>query len=391
MFLSIVIPIWNDEKYLNECLDSCLDQDLSKDDYEIICVDDGSTDRTPEILREYAERYTNIQIITKQHGRQFGSGRTIGYQAARGDYIWFVDHDDIVAPGAIDELLSAARENPDYTRIAFPCYEFFDSFTPEEWRLFHEKKLNCNDKNIYQDSVTWSSIIRRSFLTDNDILPRSKRIDQAAAFWNISDYQIWGGDTIFIDECIDKGIRTLQIEGRPLYHYRRHDNTQTMSNNPEVVKMRRFGKYCTALLFGYVAIQNKTQYQEEQTLNGSASPETTFATILRQRKTIMYLTKQPRKEWKSGIELLNQKGFFFLKTPAEYSFRLRDYLRNQPLTKRIRPSVIAAYYLFTKRGALAYRFFTALGRKRANNELVIRAKKAKKQRRLLKLGTTQQL
>ena len=387
MFISLIIPIWNDEKFLNECLDSCLDQELSKDDYEIICVDDGSTDRTPEILREYAERYPNIRIITKQHGRQFGSGRTIGYLAAQGEHIWFVDHDDIVAPGAIDDLLTVTRDNPEFDRIAFPCYEFFDSFTPEEGRLFRERRLCCNDKNVYQDSVTWSSIIRRSFLVDNGMLPRSKRIDQAAEFWGRSDFQIWGGDTIFIDECIDRGIRTLKIEGRPLYHYRRHDNTETQSRAPEMVEKRRFGKYCTALLFGYLAIQKKQQYQEERERNGSASPEITVATILRQRRTIQYLSGQPRREWKNGIAQLDSKGFFFRKTPPEYAFRLRDYLRNQPLLKRIRPSVIAAYYLFTKRGAEFYRFLTAFGRKRAGNELVIRAKKAKKQRRLLELGT----
>jgi len=60
MFLSIVIPIYNDEKYIRECLNSCLNQDIPHDDYEIICVDDGSTDRTPEILQKYESQYDNI-------------------------------------------------------------------------------------------------------------------------------------------------------------------------------------------------------------------------------------------------------------------------------------------------------------------------------------------
>ena len=120
MFLSIVIPIYNDEKFLNECLDSCLDQELSKDDYEIICVDDGSTDRTPEILNDYAARYPNIRLIFKQHGHEYGYGRNIGLEAAVGEFIWFVDHDDIVAHNALDELKQITENNPDYDRYAFP-------------------------------------------------------------------------------------------------------------------------------------------------------------------------------------------------------------------------------------------------------------------------------
>ena len=135
MFLSIVIPIWNDEAYLEECLDSCLDQALSKDEYEIVCVDDGSTDRTPEILRDYAARYPNVRIITKPHGTQYGYGRDIGLDAARGEYIWFVDHDDLVAPGAVDDLFEAARTHPDYERIMFPYYQFYHALTEEEKSL----------------------------------------------------------------------------------------------------------------------------------------------------------------------------------------------------------------------------------------------------------------
>ena len=233
-------------------------------------------------------------------------------------------------------------------------------------------------------------IIKVAFLKEHDIFPLSKRIAASATFWNIQNYRIWSGDTIFLGECIDKGIHTLRITGRPLYIYRRHDHSETMSNAPDMVKRRRFGKFCTALLFGYVALQNKEQYTAERMKNGTASQEITIATIVKQREAVLYLSVQPNHEWKSGLKLFDEKGFFFFKKPPEYTFSLWSYLKNQALINRFRPSTISAYFLFTKCGAIMYRFFTSLGRYRANNDLVIRAKKARKRRRLIKAGIKQQ-
>ena len=80
MFLSIIIPIYNDEKFLSECLDSCLDQNYPKDDYEIICVDDGSTDRTQEMLKEYENTHSNLHAFLCSHGTL---GRTTGIRYAK--------------------------------------------------------------------------------------------------------------------------------------------------------------------------------------------------------------------------------------------------------------------------------------------------------------------
>ena len=82
MFLSIVIPIWNDEKYLKECLDSCLNQELSGDGYEIIRAGNGSKVRTPKILRDYAKRNPDIRGFTKRHGKQQCSS-TLGLGAGK--------------------------------------------------------------------------------------------------------------------------------------------------------------------------------------------------------------------------------------------------------------------------------------------------------------------
>lgn len=101
MFISIIIPVYNVETYLRDCLDSVVAQTYP--DYEVICVNDGSTDGSLAILREYESKYTYIVIIDSPNGGT-ASARNLGIEAAKGDYIWFVDSDDWIESNALDRL-----------------------------------------------------------------------------------------------------------------------------------------------------------------------------------------------------------------------------------------------------------------------------------------------
>ena len=87
MFLSFIIPVYNAETYIAECLDSLLCQDLPSQDYEIICVNDGSKDGSLSILKDYAGRHSNIAVIDKENGG-VTTARNAGLEAAQGDFIW---------------------------------------------------------------------------------------------------------------------------------------------------------------------------------------------------------------------------------------------------------------------------------------------------------------
>ena len=93
--LSIVVPVYNTEKFLSGCLDSLINQDLAENQYEIICVNDGSTDGSYEILQKYSEQYKNIKIINQKNSGH-AAARNVGLDIASGLYIWFVDSDDCV-------------------------------------------------------------------------------------------------------------------------------------------------------------------------------------------------------------------------------------------------------------------------------------------------------
>lgn len=103
--ISIIIPVYNVERFLPRCLDSILAQTLHET--EIICVDDGSTDRSPAILRDYAARDSRIKVITQPNKRQ-GGARNTGFDAACGDWVAFIDSDDYLDADYFERLMDAA-------------------------------------------------------------------------------------------------------------------------------------------------------------------------------------------------------------------------------------------------------------------------------------------
>lgn len=115
--VSIVIPVYNVEKYLGECLDSVVRQTLRG--IEVICVDDGSTDGSPRILADYAARDPRIRVITQQNAG-LSAARNAGMGAATGKYIYFLDSDDWIADDAMEKCLSTC-ENASLDQLVFGC------------------------------------------------------------------------------------------------------------------------------------------------------------------------------------------------------------------------------------------------------------------------------
>lgn len=103
MKLSIIVPIYNVEDYLSKCIDSCLQQKVSQDSYEIILVNDGSTDGGQQIAERYCSLYPNIKLIN-QNNQGLSMARNNGLEYANGDYVWFVDSDDWIEPSSLEQL-----------------------------------------------------------------------------------------------------------------------------------------------------------------------------------------------------------------------------------------------------------------------------------------------
>ena len=120
--ISVIIPVYNVEKYLNKCVDSVISQTYK--DLQIILVDDGSTDRSSKICDEYAKADTRISVIHKQNGG-LSSARNAGMEIVEGDYITFLDSDDYVSPTVYEELYKIIKSQ-DSDSIACTCFRRVD-------------------------------------------------------------------------------------------------------------------------------------------------------------------------------------------------------------------------------------------------------------------------
>ncbi len=110
MKVSIIVPVYNLEKYLVRCLDSLLNQDLNETEYEIICINDGSTDGSGELLADFQEKKPTISVY-KQENKGVAAARNVGLKKAKGDYILFVDGDDSLYPNVLGTLYENALSN----------------------------------------------------------------------------------------------------------------------------------------------------------------------------------------------------------------------------------------------------------------------------------------
>jgi glycosyltransferase involved in cell wall biosynthesis len=109
MIISIVVPVYNTEKYLSRCIDSCLNQRCA--DIELVLVDDGSTDESYEICKNYYNSDNRVRLISQQNGGA-SAARNVGIEVSHGDYLMFVDSDDWIEPDMIDRMIYVIRDNP---------------------------------------------------------------------------------------------------------------------------------------------------------------------------------------------------------------------------------------------------------------------------------------
>ncbi len=182
--LSIIIPVYNVENYLSRCLESILNQTFN--DFEIICVNDGSTDNSPAVLQKFKSNDERIIIIDKKNEGS-GVARNVGLSIAKGDYVYFVDGDDWIEENSLDKIiLKAAELNTDI--LIFGGLSYYNNKgknggysadkLPKQYlnKVFSSKDIK---KDIFKfPSTAWTKLYRREFLLKNNIKFQDIKVGQ---------------------------------------------------------------------------------------------------------------------------------------------------------------------------------------------------------------------
>lgn len=223
--VSIIIPIFNNEKYIGRCLDSLVAQTL--DDIQVLMVNDGSTDGTEEICLGYTRKYPNFEYYYKENGGS-ASARNVGLEHALGEYIGFVDSDDYVEPNMFEKLYTAAKENHDADMVfnamqpperksysfTLPVPGYYDRKGMEEY-IFPNLLPHPTETGTFRsfDWGNWSKLIKRSIIDTYRIrfYDKSRRCE----------------DLCFAFECTIHANSYVVMPTEQLYHYCISENSKS--------------------------------------------------------------------------------------------------------------------------------------------------------------------
>lgn len=275
MFLSIIIPVYNTEKYLSETLESIVSQDFKN--YEIIVINDGSTDNSAQIIDNYSQNYKNIHAY--YHGNKgVSAARNIGIQNAKGDYIWFIDGDDKIAANALQILKENIKPNIDVLSFNFTYFNL------------QENQIQANPKKEVLGIVNgdeflkkdfrfacWSFIYRRNLLVDN----RVQFVQQITHF----------EDNLFNIEVFNQAQAVIQISEQ-LYLYRQNRDNSAMNDTN-----------CKMYMNSIILILNRITVIKSNVLSNSSLDNIKISFW----RSFLYYFNQQRNLDKSELSLISSK------------------------------------------------------------------------------------
>lgn len=222
--ISIIIPIYNGEKYMRKCLNSITNQKYN--DFEVLMIDDGSTDGSKEICIEYEKKDSRFKLFTKENGGS-ASARNLGLDLAKGDYISFIDVDDYIGKDFLFELYNAAQNNnSDIVICGFAIvseekkqHVLGDSGQIRNYTKHEIYKAFCEKKTYLSIAVLWNKIYKKEIFEDLRF-PMNKGID----------------DEYLICQIINNANQ-ITLMDKQLYFYYMSENSQMRNSIPSIKKI----------------------------------------------------------------------------------------------------------------------------------------------------------
>lgn len=222
--VSVIVPVYNAEKYLAECVDSILAQTLR--DVEVILVDDGSTDSSPALCDTYAEKDHRVKVIHKANGRA-ASARNAGLKIAQGEYIAFVDSDDWISPKMYEKMLASGADVCLCDYVRFQGEREFPFTQPNIREGFYDKEQIRREvyPHLVMDGVEFPvtisncvMLIKRGIIAENNLAYREDIL--------ISEDAPFGSEVLYCANSF------AYMKGQRFYHYRITEGSASKTYKP---------------------------------------------------------------------------------------------------------------------------------------------------------------
>ena len=293
--ISIIVPIYNAEKFINKCVDSLLNQ--TKKELEFILINDGSTDNTHDILKSYKDK--RIKYF-KNKNQGIGKTRNFGIEKATGKYLMFVDSDDYLEPTACEELYEKATTTKAEV-IVCDFYKVYDDGREEKIKLpsFKTSKLKDNPNILIDINLApWNKLYKTKLIKDNNI-----------KFVEGIKYE----DAPFVAEALDRANKIAKLDSY-LNYYVIHGNSETTVRDKRIFDILKI-------------IDIIRKYFKNKTYMNDVVDKLTVRII-----TNYNIQQRNQKDKKVGMEFINT-AFNYLKKEVP-DFKDNKYYENRSFLKK---------------------------------------------------------
>jgi glycosyltransferase involved in cell wall biosynthesis len=224
--VSVILPLYNVEKFIGQCLDSLVNQTLKE--IEIICVNDGSPDNSATIAKQYAEKYSNITVID-QENKGAGAARNNGLKHAKGEYLSFLDSDDFFEPDMLEVAYNKAKEDK-ADMVVFNSNQYYEddnTYKNINWTLRYKKippympfKHRQMTDNVFKVFVgwAWDKLFSREFVEKHNLLFQEQRTSN---------------DMLFVFSATVLAERITVVPKDKILVHQRRNNKESLSNTRE--------------------------------------------------------------------------------------------------------------------------------------------------------------
>lgn len=260
--VSVIIPVYNSEKYISKCIESVLNQTFQ--DFEIIVINDGSKDNSQSILENYKQKYSEKIVLVKQQNMGVSKTRNKAIEMARGEYIMFIDNDDYIDKDYIENFVKEI-ENGNYD-VVLGGYKRPN----EEGKIIKELKLSQEEWSKFMIFAPWARIYKKNYLIKNDIKFLPVNIGEDVYFniqamllsdkIKIIDYigYNWFFNTKSVSNTTQKNIKNLQVYELLNNCYEVLNQKKILEKHYEIVEMYFIRYIVWFLLFSTKKVDSKT-------------------------------------------------------------------------------------------------------------------------------------